>query len=108
MASWNGNVFRFMTALKMKRIGFSFLTLMGEHCLVGIPHRSKGFRERKISWDQFQKYFKEKYLSAKYYDNKRKGFRKLKLGQKYMEEHVQILMELLRHVSYIREERVKI
>lgn len=34
------------------------------------------------------KYLKEKYLSAQYYDNKREKFRKLKLGQKSMEEHV--------------------
>ena len=35
--------------------------------------------ERKIVWKQFQKYFKEKYLSDRYYDDKIKEFHELRL-----------------------------
>ena len=68
----------------------------------------KELNERKIIWDRFQRYFKEKYLSAKYYDNKRKELHELKLGQKSMEKHVHKFLELPRYVDYIRDERVKI
>ena len=68
----------------------------------------KEIQERKVTWEQFQKYFKDKYLLAQNYDNKMKEFHELKLGQKSMEDHVQKFMELLRYVDYIREERVKI
>ena len=40
----------------------------------------KGVKERLVRWDQFKKYFEEKYLSSRYYDNKRKEFNELKLG----------------------------
>jgi hypothetical protein len=68
----------------------------------------KGIKERKIDWEKFHNYFKEKYLSSWYYDNKRKEFHELKLGHKSMEEHIQKFMELFRYVGYTKEERVKI
>ena len=42
--------------------------------------QSKGIKERWVRWDQSKKYFQEKYLSSRYYDNKRKEFNELKLG----------------------------
>ena len=62
----------------------------------------KGIKERRISWDQFKKYFKEKYLSVKYYDNKMKYFNELKLGQKSMEEHIHKFLEMLRYVDVMQ------
>ena len=47
-----------------------------EHC-----RKVKKINERKILWKQFQKYFKKKYLSDKYYDEKIKEFHELILGQ---------------------------
>ena len=32
----------------------------------------KGLSERKIEWRKFEKYFKQKYLSERYFDSKRK------------------------------------
>ena len=43
-----------------------------------------------------------------YYDNNRKEFNEIKLGQKSMEEHVHKFLELLRYVDYIKEEIIKI
>ena len=68
----------------------------------------KGIKERRVSWDQFKKYFEEKDLSYRYYDNKRKEFNELNLGQKSMEKHVHKFLDLLRHVDYIKYERIKI
>ena len=42
----------------------------------------KGIKERRITWERFQKYFEEKYVSVRYNDSKRKEFNELKLGQK--------------------------
>ena len=64
--------------------------------------------ERKIVWKQFRKYFKEKYLSDRYYDDKIKEFHELGLGQQTMEEYANKFLELLRYVRYIKDEKVKI
>lgn len=45
----------------------------------------KGVNERRLDWGQFQTCFREKYLTTWYYDNKRREFHELKLGQKSME-----------------------
>jgi hypothetical protein len=41
----------------------------------------KGVREEDLSWELFEKYFRKKYLSEKYFDEKTKEFYELKLGQ---------------------------
>ena len=64
--------------------------------------------DRKIMWKQFKKYFKQKYLSDRYYDDKIKEFHELKLGQLTMEEYVNKFLELLRYVKYIKYDKVKI
>ena len=64
--------------------------------------------ERNIVWKQFQKFFKEKYLSNMYYDDKIKVFHELRLGQLTMEEYANKFLELLRYVMYIRDDKVKI
>ena len=68
----------------------------------------KKINERKIVWKQFQKYFKWKYLSERYYDDNIKEFYEPRLGQKTMEEYANKFLELLRYVTYIRDEKVKI
>ena len=45
----------------------------------------KVIKDKRIIWDRFKKYFKEKYHSTRYYDNERKEFKELKLGHKYVE-----------------------
>ena len=51
--------------------------------------------------------FKQKYLSNRYYDDKIKEFHELRLGQQTMEEYANNFLELLRYVSYIKDEKVK-
>ena len=64
----------------------------------------KKINDRKIVWKQF----KQKYLSDRYYDDKIKEFHELILGQLTMEEYANKFLELLRHVKYIRDDKVKI
>ena len=68
----------------------------------------KKISERKIVWKQFQKFFRQKYLSDRYYDGKIKEFHELRLGKLTMEEYANKFLELLRYVRYIKNEKVKI
>ena len=55
---------------------------MEEHPYGGsTSKKTKKLNERKIVWKQFKKYFKLKYLSDRYYDDKIKEFHELRLGQ---------------------------
>ena len=68
----------------------------------------KKTNEINIVWKQFKKYFKQNYLSDRYYDDKIKEFHELILGQMTMEEYANKFLELLRYVRYIRDNKVKI
>ena len=62
----------------------------------------------RLKWKQFKKYFKQKYLFDRYYDDKIKEFHELILGQQTMEEYANRFLELLRYVRYIRDDKVKV
>ena len=47
----------------------------------------KKFNERNIVWKHFQNYFKQKYISDRYYDDNIKEFHELILGHLTMEEY---------------------
>jgi hypothetical protein len=66
----------------------------------------KGIHENDLSWKQFEKYFKKKYLSKKYFDGKTKEFYELKLGQLTIDEYINKFLELIRYVPYIKDEKV--
>jgi hypothetical protein len=68
----------------------------------------KGVREEDLSWKQFEKYFRKKYLSEKYFDKKTKEFYELKLGQLTIEEYVNKFLYLLKYVPYTKEEKAKV
>ena len=48
---------------------------------------------RRLKWKSFKKYFKQKYLSDRYYDDKIKEFHELRLGQQTMEEYANKFLE---------------
>ena len=64
--------------------------------------------ERRLKWKRFQTYFKQKYLSDRYYDDKIKEFHELRLGQHTMEYYANRFLELLRYARYIKDEKVKV
>jgi len=68
----------------------------------------KGVYEKDLSWKQFEKYFRKKYLSKKYFDEKTKEFYELKLGKLTIEEYVSRFLQLLRYVPYIKAEKEKV
>ena len=68
----------------------------------------KRVNERRLKWKQFKKYFKQKYLFDRYYDDNIKEFHGLILGQQTMEEYENKFLELLRYLRYIKDDKVKI
>jgi hypothetical protein len=63
--------------------------------------------EKNVTWREFNKYF-EKYLTKRYYDKKMKEFFELKLGSKTINEYKIRLLELLKYISFIKDETIKI
>eukprot|EP00253_Pinus_taeda_P010864 PITA_10864 len=68
----------------------------------------KGVSEQNITWEKFQKYFKERYLTEHFYDEKAREFHDLRLGQQSMDEFINHFTSLLRYVPYIKEEKAKV
>lgn len=64
--------------------------------------------EKSISWDVFQKYFQNKYLTEQFYDNRAKEFHELRLGQLTIDEYVAKFTIFLRYVPYLQEEKAKV
>jgi hypothetical protein len=67
----------------------------------------KGIHEKDLSWRQFEKHFKKKYLFERYYDENTKEFYELKLGQLNIDEYFNKFLELMRYVPYIKDEKMK-
>eukprot|EP00253_Pinus_taeda_P001681 PITA_01681 len=68
----------------------------------------RGITEQDVTWEKFQGYFKEKYLTEHVYDEKAREFHDLRLGQQTIDEFVTNFTSLLRYVPYIREEKAKL
>lgn len=66
------------------------------------------FDKEKVMWREFQKHFKEKYLTEHYYDEKAKELHELRLGTLTMDEYVKQITSLLWYVPYMKEEKAKI
>jgi hypothetical protein len=72
--------------------------------LVQVHH----IKEKSVTWREFKKYFEKKYLTKRYYDKKMKEFFELKLGSMTIDEYERRFLELLKYVSFIKDETVKI
>lgn len=68
----------------------------------------RGVNEKNITWEKFQRYFKEKYLTKRFYDEKAKAFHDLPLGELSIDEFITKFTSLLRYVPYIWEEKAKV
>jgi hypothetical protein len=64
--------------------------------------------EKSVTWKEFKKYFENKYLNKRYYDKKMKEFFELKLGSTTIDEYERRFLELLKYVSFIKDEKAKI
>jgi hypothetical protein len=72
--------------------------------LVQVQH----IKEKNVTWREFKKYFEKKYLTKRSYDKKMKELFELKIGSMTIDEYERRLLELLRYVSFIKDEIVKI
>jgi hypothetical protein len=72
--------------------------------LVQVQH----IKEKSVTWREFKKYFEKKYLTKRYYDKKMKEFSELKLVSMTIDEYERRFLELLKYVSFIKDETVKI
>jgi hypothetical protein len=68
----------------------------------------KYIKEKCVTWREFKKYFEKKYLTKRYYDKKMKELFELKLGSMTIDEYEIRFLELLKYVSFIKDETVKI
>jgi len=64
--------------------------------------------EQRITWENFQRYFKERYLTECFYDEKEREFHDLWLGHQTIDEFITRFTSFLRYVPYIREEKEKV
>jgi hypothetical protein len=68
----------------------------------------KHIKEKNVTWKEFKKYFENKYLTKRYYDNKMKDFFELKLGSMSIDEYERRFLEILKYVSFIKDETINI
>jgi hypothetical protein len=64
--------------------------------------------EKNVTWREFKRYFQKKYLTKRYYDKKMKELFELNLGSMTIDEYERRFLELLKYVSFIKDESVKI
>jgi hypothetical protein len=64
--------------------------------------------EKKVTWRDFKRYFKNKYLTKRYYDKKMKELFELNIESMKIDEYERIFLELLKYVASINDEQVKI
>ena len=48
--------------------------------------RVKGIREKEVNWNTFKRYFKKKFISEQYYEERPKEFYELELGSMTMKD----------------------
>jgi len=68
----------------------------------------KGIHEDDLTWHEFERLFKKKYLSKIYFDDIAKGFYELQMGSMTNDEYTSMYLELLRYVPYLKEEKAKV
>ena len=70
--------------------------------------RFKGIKEKEVNWITFKRYFKKKFLSKQYYEEREKEFYELKLGSMTMKDLNSKFLSLLRYVPYLVDEKPKV
>jgi len=70
--------------------------------------RVKNIKEKYVTWMTFKKYFKRKFMSEQYYEEKAKEFYDLNLGSMTMKELCSKFLSLLRYVPYLVDEKPKV
>jgi len=61
-----------------------------------------------LSWHEFKRLFRKKYLLERLYDSKGKELYELKMGSMTDEEYMTKFLELLTYVPYLKYEKAKV
>jgi hypothetical protein len=64
--------------------------------------------EKNVTWKEFKRNFEKKYLTKRYYGKKMKELFELKMVSMTIDEYERRFLELLKYVSFIKDETVKI
>ena len=64
--------------------------------------------EKKVTWRELKRYIQKKYWTKWYCDKKMKELFELNLGSMTIDEYERIFLELLKYVSFIKDETVNI
>jgi len=67
--------------------------------------RITNIKEKYVTWTIFKNFFKRKYLSEQYFEEKEKEFYELRLGLMSMKELCSKFLSLLRYVPYLVDEK---
>ena len=70
--------------------------------------KGQGNQEKEVNWSTFKRYFKKKFLSEQYYEERAKEFYELKLGSMTMKELNSKFLSLLRYVPYLVDKKPKV
>jgi hypothetical protein len=65
-------------------------------------------KEKNVTWKEFKNNFEKKYLTKRYYGKRMKEFFEIKLGRMTIDEYEKRFLELLKYVSFLKDEIVKI
>lgn len=68
----------------------------------------RGIHEENFTWNEFEWLFKNKYLLERYFDDRARELYQLKMGSMIDYGYSSKLLELLRYVPYLKEEKAKI
>jgi len=67
----------------------------------------KGIQEDDLTCNEIERLFKKNYLLERYYDDKAKYFYAFHMGSMTDDEYTSRFLELLRYVTYLKEEKAK-
>ena len=62
---------------------------------------------KEIRWSNFHRIFKEKYMFERFFNIKVKEFHESRMGFMTMDSFINIFLDLLHYVPYIKDEKVK-
>ena len=103
------NFFKLHEYTKNMKARITIFILKGKENILWEDVKSiRYIRKKELSWHEFKRLFRNKYLLKRYYDNKEKEFYELKMGSMTDKEYTTNFLELLRYVSYLEDEKAKV
>jgi hypothetical protein len=64
--------------------------------------------EKKVTWKELKRFFQKTYFTKRYYDKKNKDLFEFRLGSMTIDEYERRFLEIMKYVSFIKDEQVNI